>query len=66
MSRQIVDMQGLTKLMPFTTHQVYKYVRARVNPLPHKKAGKKLLFDMQKVYRWFDSLPGRDETFEEK
>jgi hypothetical protein len=60
MARQITDIKGLTKVLPFTAHQIYKAVRAPVNPLPHKKFGKRLLFDMDRVYKWFDGLPGRD------
>ena len=62
MARQIVDIKGLAEHWPFTVNQLYKAVRHPENPLPHKKHGKRLLFDLEKVYRWFDSLPGRDET----
>jgi hypothetical protein len=62
MARQICDIKGLTKLLPFSTHQIYKLVRNPTHPLPFKKAGRRLLFDVEKVYRWFDSLPGKDHT----
>jgi hypothetical protein len=61
-ARQICDIKGLTKLLPFTTHQVYKLVRNPENPLPHKKLGRRLLFDLERVYKWLDALPGRDTT----
>lgn len=62
MPRVIVDINGLEKQLPFTKHQIYKMIKKPSNPLPHKKAGKKIYFDVEKVFRWFDSLPGRDET----
>ncbi len=58
--RQLVNIEGLTEHLPFSVHQIYKLVRDPVKPIPHKKCGKRLLFDMDKVYRWFDSLPGKD------
>jgi hypothetical protein len=58
--RQIVDIQGLTGVLPLTVNQIYKGVRDPVNPIPHKKFGKRLLFDIEKVLKWFDALPGRD------
>jgi hypothetical protein len=62
--RQILDIQGLTKHLPFTVNQIYKLTKRQDYPLPYKKVGKKLLFDLERVYRWLDSLPGRDETIE--
>ena len=62
MPRQIVDIKGLTEYLPLTVHQIYKAVRDPVNPLPHKKWKKRLLFDIERVFKWFDELPGRDET----
>ena len=64
MPRKIVDVKGLQKSLPFTEHQIYKLVRLHENPLPHKKCGKRLLFDLERVYRWYDRLPGRDEVYE--
>lgn len=58
--RQIVDIKGLTQVLPLTVNQLYKAVRDPLNPIPHKKYGKRLLFDLEKVFRWFDGLPGRD------
>ena len=63
MARQIVDIEGLEDRMPFTRHQIYKFIRRPESPLPHKKIGKKLYFDLERVDRWFDQQPGRDETF---
>lgn len=62
MARQIVDIQGLTKHLPLSVNQIYKAVRRKDYPLPHKKCGKRLLFDLERVYKWFDALPGRDQT----
>ena len=65
MSRQIVDVKGLTQYLPLSTHQVYKAVHHPEYPLPYKKYGKRLLFDLEKVFHWFDQLPGRDEVINE-
>ena len=65
MARKIVDVGGLKERFPFTEHQIYKLVRRRNHPLPHKKCGKRLLFDLERVYRWFDGLPGRDNEFDD-
>lgn len=62
MARQIVDLDGLMERMPLTKWQVYKKIRDMEHPLPYRKAGKRLLFDMERVYKWFDGLPGRDRT----
>jgi hypothetical protein len=62
MGRQIVKLKDLPKFLPLTVNQVYKLIRRPDNPLPFKKCGKLILFDLEQVYRWFDSLPGRDET----
>lgn len=62
MPRQIVDINGLSEKLPLTTHQIYKLTRHPKHPIPYKKAGKRLLFDMDRVFKWFDSLPGRDLT----
>jgi len=60
--RQIVDINGLAELFPLTLHQIRHKVRDPQNPLPHKKCGKRLLFDVERVYKWFDQLPGRDNV----
>jgi len=60
MARQIVDLDGLTERIPLTKPAVYHAIKRREHPLPYKKMGKKLLFDLEKVYKWFDSLPGKD------
>ena len=62
MARQIVDLKGLREHFPFTDHQVYKYTHRSDHPLPFKKVGKKLLFDLERVFKWFDDLPGKDFT----
>ncbi len=63
--RQIVDIEGLEKILPLTRNQLYKLVRRSDYPLPYKKIGKKLMFDVEKIYRWYDSLPGQDVTYDE-
>jgi predicted DNA-binding transcriptional regulator AlpA len=60
MARQIVNIKGLAKLYPFTENQIYKLIRRDQYPLPYKKLGKRLLFDIERVEKWFDSLPGKD------
>lgn len=60
--RQIVDLNKLCEILPLTQNQAYKLCRVKNHPLPYKKCGKKLWFDMEKVFRWFDALPGRDQT----
>jgi hypothetical protein len=62
MARQIVDIKGLGEYLPLSINQIYKGVRDPHNPIPHKKYGKRLLFDLEKVWKWFDSLPGKDTT----
>jgi len=63
MARQIVDLHGLVKLYPcWTDHQIYKLIRRPDYPMPFKKCGKRLLFDVERVSKWFDSLPGVDKT----
>ncbi len=47
--RQIVDMQGITGILPLTKHQVYKKLRDPIFPIPHRKCGKKIMFDVEKV-----------------
>ena len=60
MARQIVDIDGLTARLPLTKNQIYKKIRDPKHPLPYKKTGKRLLFDLERVYKWFDQLPGQD------
>jgi predicted DNA-binding transcriptional regulator AlpA len=62
MARRIVKLKDLPQFLPLTVNQVYKLIRRQENPLPFKKCGKLILFDLERVYKWFDSLPGRDET----
>lgn len=62
MARQIVKLKDLPRYLPLTEHQLRKLIHRAENPLPYKKAGKLILFDLERVYRWFDGLPGRDET----
>jgi hypothetical protein len=64
MARQILDLKGLAENpnFPFTEHQIRKLIIRDDYPLPHKKVGKRLLFDLERVYRWFDALPGKDTS----
>lgn len=65
MPRKIVNLDGLVKEFGdagWTKSIIYKMVRAHENPLPHKKNGKRLEFDIERVYRWWDGLPGEDRT----
>ena len=63
MARVIKDLNGFVEVTPFSKHQVYKLIKNPANPLPHKKVGRKLYFDMERFYRWFDGMPGADKTF---
>lgn len=63
MPRKIYDIKTLAEILPFTARQIYYWVSHPATPLPHKKAGKKLLFDGGQVLKWFDELPGKDLTF---
>jgi len=60
MPREIVDIKGLSRHLPLTINQIYKATKHPEFPIPHKKYGKRLLFDLDRVWRWFDALPGRD------
>ena len=56
--RAIVTIEGLAKVLPLTPSQIYKLIRDPVHPLPFKKCNKRLLFDLERVFHWFDNLPG--------
>jgi predicted DNA-binding transcriptional regulator AlpA len=60
MPRQAVRVRRVAEILDLTENQIYKLVRRREDPLPFKKIGKVLLFDTQKVWKWFDRQPGRD------
>lgn len=64
MARVIVDIKGLEGRpeFPWTEHQIRDLLRRRDYPLPHKKLGKKYYFDLERVWKWFDGLPGKDRT----
>jgi len=47
-------------MLMFSRHQTYKLVRRPSDPIPHRKIGKHLHFDVEKVLRWFDSQDGVD------
>jgi hypothetical protein len=58
--RQILDVQGIGKIFCLTENQIYKLTRRPVDPLPHRKLGKVLRFDVEKCMRWFQRQPGSD------
>lgn len=60
MARQYVDIEGLARILPLTRHAIYHATKRREHPLPFKKMGRKLLFDVERVHKWFDRLPGKD------
>lgn len=60
MPRQITDLEGIAERFCFTKHQLYKLVRRPMDPLPHRKIGKHLRFDVEKCFKWFDRQPGQD------
>ena len=62
MTRKILDIDGLMDHLPFTKNQIYKAVHHRENPLPYKKLGRRLLFDLEKVLTWYDGPPGTDHS----
>ncbi len=47
----ILDVQGVAKLMQACTMTVYRYMK-RKDPLPHHKVGGKYLFFREEVERW--------------
>ncbi|MBP1609666.1 MAG: hypothetical protein H6Q04_1901 [Acidobacteria bacterium] len=62
MPRRIVRLRELSDYLPLTEHQIRKLIHRQENPLPFKKAGKLILFDLEKVYRRFDELILGDDT----
>ena len=66
MARQIVDIKGLAEMseFPWSEHEIRKLIKRSDHPLPWKRIGKKYYFDLERVWKWFDRLPGRDETID--
>lgn len=64
MARRIVDIKGLAEdsTFPWSESQIRKLMKRHDYPLPHKRCGKKYYFDIERVWKWFDSLPGKDPT----
>ncbi len=60
MAREIVDIGGIVKKLCLTKWQVYHLVHKFSDPLPHKKIGVKLYFDVERCLRWWDRQPGKD------
>jgi hypothetical protein len=72
MARQLTDVDGVAKLLYFLDEEgkpdrrkVYKLVRRDHDPLPHRKIGKHLRFDVSRVWAWIDGQPGADERLAE-
>ena len=59
MGRQITNVAGICKALHLTRWQVYHLVGRKNDPLPHRKIGKQLRFDIERCLKWFDSQPGR-------
>jgi len=73
MPRQVTDIAGVARQLGFVDGEgnprvniVYKLVRRAYDPLPYKKIGKHLRFDVERVWAWFDRQPGRDEGLVEE
>lgn len=65
MARQYLSVGGAALMLAMTKHQIYKLVRRPNDPLPHRKIGKQLRFDEERIHRWFLRQPGSDgEHFE--
>lgn len=60
MARQVVDIKGLaaSDQFPWSMDQIRDLMKRADYPLPHKRVGKKYYFDLERVWKWFDSLPG--------
>jgi predicted DNA-binding transcriptional regulator AlpA len=65
MARQYLKVEGVADMLAMTKNQVYKLVRRPIDPLPHRKIGKQLRFDEERIHQWFLCQPGSDgEHFE--
>ena len=60
MPRDVRTIDGLCEALPLSPSQAYKLTKRLDDPLPFKKVGKRLWFDMERVYRWLDRQPGSD------
>jgi hypothetical protein len=61
MARKIVNIEKLVELFAdagWTKKKIYHWTRRRENPLPCRKNGRCLEFDLERVYEWWDELPG--------
>jgi len=58
--REILRIDEVAARLSLTKSQIYHLLRHPEHPLPHKKAGKVILMDWQKILAWYDGLPGRD------
>ena len=72
MPRQLTDIDGVARILLFLDEngkpdrrKIYKLVRRPHDPLPHRKIGKHLRFDVDRVWNWIDGHPGRDERLTE-
>jgi predicted DNA-binding transcriptional regulator AlpA len=57
-ARRATDIEGVAQTLCLSKNQVYKLVRRRDDPLPYKKIGKVLRFDIESVWKWWDRQPG--------
>jgi len=61
MARQYFFLEDVAgAYLPYTVDQLRKRMRDKKNPLPYKKAGKRILLEKERIDRWYDSLPGQD------
>lgn len=60
MAPQYLNIEGAARMLVMSRHQVHKLVRRVQDPLPHRKLGKHLRFEEEKIYQWFLRQPGTD------
>jgi len=61
MARQYLDVRGAAAYLPFSRNAIYKHIHDPLNPIPHKRFKGKILFEKERLDKWFDRLPGRDD-----
>jgi hypothetical protein len=54
-------MKGLCQRIPFSQWQIYKAIHRDFDKMPCRKSGKRILFDMEEVYDWYDNLPKAEQ-----
>jgi predicted DNA-binding transcriptional regulator AlpA len=60
MARQYLKIEKVAQIFDMSRHQIYKLVRRPQDPLPHRKIGKHLRFDEERIHQWFLRQPGSD------